>query len=194
HTEFVLRPDNKSRMSREVHVRFREGLGVQFPRATRLQVFVRSPEAAQRVFVSVERYLTRKLKLVVNQQKSRICSTNGVEFLGYQFHGSGGQIRVSDANQKKFKRRALEITRRNRGVAISARLKELGQYVRGWTGYFCLEQRKTLFRELDKWLRRRVRACYWKSWRLPNTKVRKLLQLGVRSEEAIGHGVLIRLR
>ncbi len=157
-------------------------------------MFVRSPEAAQRVFVSVERYLTRKLKLVVNQQKSRICSTNGVEFLGYQFHGSGGQIRVSDANQKKFKRRALEITRRNRGVAISARLKELGQYVRGWTGYFCLEQRKTLFRELDKWLRRRVRACYWKSWRLPNTKVRKLLQLGVRSEEAIGHGVLIRLR
>lgn len=166
-----------------------EQRGLRFVRyADDFVVFVRTPEAAQRVFVSVERYLTRKLKLVVNQQKSRICSTNGVEFLGYAFHGSGGQIRVSDANQAKFKRRAMEITRRNRGVAMSARLKELGQYVRGWTGYFCLDQRKTLFRELDKWLRRRVRACYWKWWRLPKTKIRKLLSLGIRPSEAISHG------
>ncbi|MEQ9410916.1 MAG: group II intron maturase-specific domain-containing protein, partial [Fuerstiella sp.] len=60
--------------------------------------------------------------------------------------------------------------------------------VRGWTAYFCLEQRKTLFRELDKWLRRRIRACYWKWWRLPKTKVRKLLQLGVRRDVDRGLG------
>ena len=61
--------------------------------------------------------------------------------------------------------------------------------LRGWMGYFCLEQRKTLFCELDKWLRRRVRACYWKWWRLPRTRIRKLLQLGVRREEAVTHGL-----
>ena len=71
---------------------------------------------------------------------------------------------------------------------MSARLKELAQYIRGWTAYFCLEQRKTLFHELDKWLRRRIRACYWKWWRLPKTKIRKLLQLGIRPDEAISHG------
>ena len=161
---------------------------MQFPRATRLQVFVRTPEAARRVYRSVEKYLTQRLQLVVNQKKSCVCSTNGVEFLGYQFHGLGGQIRVSESNQAKFQRRSQEITRRNRGVSMSSRLKELGQYVRGWTAYFCLEQRRTLFRELDKWLRRRIRACYWKWWRLPKTKIRKLLQLGVRRDEAYSHG------
>ena len=101
--ESDLRLDNKSRMSREVHVRFREGLGVRFPRATRLLVFTKTEVAAKRVFASVERYLTRKLKLVVNRQKSRVCRTAGVEFLGFELHGYGGQIRVSEKNLKKFK-------------------------------------------------------------------------------------------
>jgi RNA-directed DNA polymerase len=166
-----------------------ERRGLRFVRyADDFQVFVRTPEAAQRVYRSVERFLTQRLKLVVNRQKSQVSSTDGVEYLGYQFHGFGGQIRVSQKNVRKFQRRAKDITRRNRGVSMTARLKELAQYVRGWTAYFCLEQRKTLFRELDKWLRRRIRACYWKWWRLPKTKIRKLLQLGVRSAEAISHG------
>ena len=166
-----------------------EQRGLRFVRyADDFFVFVRTRAAAERVFVSVERYLTRKLKLVVNHEKSQVCSTKGVEFLGYQFHGFGGQIRVSEKNVLKFQRRAKEITRRKRGVSMSARLQELAKYVRGWTAYFCLEQRKTLFRELDSWLRRRIRACYWKWWRLPKTKIRKLLQLGIRAEEAISHG------
>lgn len=67
-------------------------------------------------------------------------------------------------------------------------LQELSQYVRGWMGYFCLEHRKTMFQGLDKWLRRRVRACYWKWWRLAKTKIRKLLQLGINRDEALNHG------
>ena len=166
-----------------------EKRGLRFVRyADDFLVFVRTPEAARRVYQSVERYLTRKLKLVVNHDKSQVCSTNGVEFLGYQFHGFGGQIRVSEKNVLKFHRRAKEITRRNRGVSMSSRLGELGQYVRGWTAYFCLEQRKTLFRELDKWLRRRIRACYWKWWKNPRTRVRNLLSLGVPRHEAVTHG------
>ena len=75
-------------------------------------------------------------------------------------------------------------------IAIDTRLRELGQCVRGWIAYFCLEQRKTLFHktlfhELDKWLRRRVRACYWKWWRLPTTKIRKLRFGNCDSEAAI---------
>jgi len=166
-----------------------EQRGLRFVRyADDFLVFVRTPAAAQRVFTSVEKYLTRKLKLVVNHDKSQICSTNGVEFLGYQFHGFGGQIRVSEKNVLKFQRRCKEITRRNRGVSMSARLRELGRHVRGWMGYFCLEHRKTLFQGLDKWLRRRVRACYWKWWRLAKTKIRKLLQLGIKRDEALNHG------
>ena len=69
-------------------------------------------------------------KLVVNHDKSQVCSTKGGEFLGYQFHGFGGQIRVSNENVQKFQRRAKEITRRNRGVSMSARLRELASDVR----------------------------------------------------------------
>jgi len=165
-----------------------EQRGLRFVRyADDFLVFVRTPAAAARVYRSVEKYLTQRLKLVVNQRKSRTCSTNGVEFLGYQFHGFGGQIRVSAANQAKFKRRVQEITRRNRGVAMSGRLTELGRYVRGWIGYFGLEHRKTMFRQLDKWLRRRIRACYWKSWRLAKTRLRKLRELGISRDEALNH-------
>jgi RNA-directed DNA polymerase len=59
-----------------------------------------------------------------------------------------------------------------------------GTYLRGWIGYFVLEQRKSLAMTLDKWLRRRVRACYWINWRLPRTRLKKLKALGVPHEEA----------
>ena len=151
-------------------------------------IFTKTEIAAQRVFESVDRYLTQKLKLVVNRQKSRVCRTAGVEFLGYEFHGYSGQIRVSEKNLKKFKQRVGEILRRNRGISMTQRLRELGQYLRGWMNYFALEQRKSISVTLDKWLRRRLRACYWKQWRLPIARVRKLVGLGIRAEEAYSHG------
>ena len=77
---------------------------MRFPRATRLQVFTKTEAAAKRVFESVERYLTRKLKLVVNRQKSRVCRTDGVEFLGFELHGYGGQIRVSEEERQEVQR------------------------------------------------------------------------------------------
>jgi RNA-directed DNA polymerase len=151
-------------------------------------IFTRTAIAAQRVFRSVEKYLTRKLKLVVNRDKSRTYSTNGVEFLSYQFHGYGGQLRVSPQSLTEFKQRAREILNRNHGKSTHQRLQELTEYLRGWIGYFALEQRRSLFDTLDKWLRRRLRACIWKQWRLPRTRVRKLKQLGVRHDEAYSHG------
>lgn len=163
--------------------------GLRFVRyADDFLVFTKTAIAARRVFRSVGRYLTRKLKLVVNRQKSSTCSTEGVEFLGYQFHGYGGQIRVSPKNIKKFKQRSRELLNRNRGISTRKRLYELTMYLRGWIGYFALDQRRSMFATLDKWLRRRLRACIWKQWRLPSTRIQKLKQLGVRHEEAYSHG------
>jgi RNA-directed DNA polymerase len=166
-----------------------ESRGLRFVRyADDFLVFTKTSEAARRVFGSVERYLTRKLKLVVNRQKSRTCSTDGVEFVGFIFTGYGGQIRVSPKNIKKFKDRVKEITRRKRGVSMQRRYKELQQYLNGWVGYFRLVPIKSFFGEMDKWLRRRIRACYWKQWRKPQARVRKLRKLGVGPEEAYSHG------
>lgn len=167
-----------------------ERRGLHFVRyADDFLVFTKTKEAAARVFVSVERYLTRKLKLVVNRQKSRICSTDGVEFLGFVFEGYGGQIRVSQKNVTKFKDRVREITRRNRGVSMTSRYQELRRYFQGWVGYFGLVPIKSFFSELDKWVRRRLRSCHWKQWRHPRTRIANLRKLGIKEKEAVTHGI-----
>ena len=73
---------------------------------------------------------------------------------------------------------------RVRGISMRQRLYELRLYLRGWIDYFVLEQRKSVSCALDKWLRRRVRACYWINWRLPRTRLKKLTALGVPHQEA----------
>jgi RNA-directed DNA polymerase len=166
-----------------------ERRGLRFVRyADDFLVFTKTEKSAKRVFASVERYLTQKLKLVVNQQKSRTCSTDGVEFLGFRFTGYSGQIRVSPKNVTKFKQRVRKITRRARGISMTARMKELGAYLRGWTGYFALVPIKSFFVALDKWVRRRLRSCYWRQWRKPQTRIRKLLSLGLAKNEAVPFG------
>jgi len=166
-----------------------ESRGLHFVRyADDFLVFTKTSEAAQRVARSIENYLTRKLKLVINHQKSRIRKTAGVEFLGFAFEGYGGHFRVSPKNQRKFKDRVREITRRNRGVSMSHRMLELRRYVQGWVGYFSLVPMQTYFEILDKWVRRRIRSCYWKQWRNPRTRIRNLRKLGVRQDQAVTHG------
>ena len=167
-----------------------ERRGHRFVRyADDFQVYTKTREAAQRVYRSVARYLTQKLKLIVNQQKSRICSTNGADFLGFLFRGYGGQILISAKNTKKFKDRVREITRRKRGVKMMTRLQELRRYFQGWVGYFSLVPLRSIFSKLDKWVRRRLRSCYWKQWRNPRTRIRKLRQLGIPKWKAILHGI-----
>jgi len=167
-----------------------EHRGLRFVRyADDFLVFTRTSEAAQRVARSIENYLTRKLKLVINHQKSRICKTAGVEFLGFAFEGYGGHFRVSPKNQQKFKDRVREITRRNRGVSMSHRMLELRRYFQGWVGYFSIVPMKTYFEILDKWVRRRIRSCYWKQWRKSRTRIANLRKLGVRRDQAVTHGM-----
>jgi len=85
----------------------------------------------------------------------------------------------------RFKHRIRELTGRSWGVSMPYRLYKLAQYLRGWMGYFGISQYYRPVPELDEWLRRRVRMCYWKQWRLCRTKVRNLLGLGVRKRHAV---------
>ena len=164
-----------------------ERRGLRFARyADDFLILVKTHRSARQVFQSVERFLTCKLKLVVNQQKSQVAPTNQVTFLGFRFVGH--HVRITEKNVVKFKRRVRQITGRSRGISMERRLAELRRYLRGWIGYFALSETKALFVELDEWIRRRVRMCYWKQWRYPRTRIRKLLELGVRREIAIPHG------
>ncbi|MEZ6039784.1 MAG: group II intron maturase-specific domain-containing protein [Planctomycetaceae bacterium] len=97
-------------------------------------------------------------------------------------------MRVSPKNERKFRNRVKQITRRNRGVSMSLRFTELHRYFQGWVAYFRFVPIKTYFAELDKWIRRRIRACDWKHWRGVRTRIANLRRLGVKDDEAVTHG------
>ena len=151
-------------------------------------IFTRTQRSAERVFASVQCYLTKVLRLVVNQEKSRIVSTDGIEFLGFVFRGRRATINVTEKNIQRFKTRIRELTGRSRGISMERRLADLKRYVRGWMGYFALASQLKLFDHFDQWIRRRIRMCYWKRWRHVRTRIRELVALGVSRRQAIRHG------
>ncbi|MCP4379629.1 MAG: group II intron reverse transcriptase/maturase, partial [bacterium] len=146
-------------------------------------ILVRSQCAGQRVMVSVTRFLEQRLKLRVNTDKSRVCSTNDCAFLGFTFRGT--KIRWLQRAFDKFKHRVRLLTGRSWRVSMSYRIKKLNQYLQGWVAYFGISEYYRPFQKLDSWIRRRIRMCYWKQWRYARTKVRELRRLGTRLDTAI---------
>jgi len=146
-------------------------------------ILVRTQRAGLRVKASITRFLLKKLKLKVNQDKSRVASTNQTNFLGFTFRGT--KIRWSDKAFREFKRRVKRLTGRSWFVSMEYRFKKLAQYLRGWMNYFGISEYYRPIPEIDHWLRRRVRMCYWKQWRRFRTRVRNLLKLGTHPGVAI---------
>lgn len=165
-----------------------ERRGHRFVRyADDLLILVKSRKAGERVMASVTRFLTRKLKLVVNEHKSHVVKTDDCVFLGFTFRGK--KLRWSDRAFEDFRHKLRELTGRSWGVSMDYRLHKLTRYVRGWMGYFGISDYYRPIPELDGWLRRRIRMCYWKQWRRPRTKIRKLLALGTSKWQAIRTGL-----
>lgn len=165
-----------------------EGRGHRFVRyADDLMVLVKSERAGQRVKANLTTYLGRRLKLPVNEKKSQVAKIDQCVFLGFTFRR--GKLRWSDAAFADFKHRLRELTGRSWGVSMQYRFEKLGQYLRGWMGYFGISEYYRPIPELDEWLRRRVRMCYWKQWRHTRTKISHLLALGVGKRTAILTGI-----
>ena len=161
-----------------------ERRGHRFTRyADDLLILVRSHRAGERVKMSITAYLGRRLKLPVNEQKSRVAPVDECEFLGFTFRK--GKLRWSASAFEDLKHRVRQLTGRSWGVSMAWRFHKLVQYLRGWMGYFGISQYYRPIPELDEWLRRRVRMCYWKRWRWVRTKVRNLLALGTGKRAAI---------
>jgi RNA-directed DNA polymerase len=161
-----------------------ERRGHRFVRyADDLIILVKSQRAGERVMASITRLIERKLKLKVNQAKSHVARTDGTSFLGFTFKGT--KIRWSDRAFAEFKRRVRKLTGRSWFVSMNYRLNKLAQYIRGWINYFGISEYYRPLPEIDHWLRRRVRMCYWKQWRYVRTKIRNLLKLGTHPGVAI---------
>ena len=97
------------------------------------------------------------MRLKVNEQKTRVCLSRDLNFLGHGILGNGSLI-LSKSSESRLKKRIRQMTRRNRGVSFTQVLSELRNYCRGWLHYFSRSQMKTRISKLDAWIRRRLRC------------------------------------
>jgi RNA-directed DNA polymerase len=121
-------------------------------------IYVQTMRAGKRVMESITHFLENKLRLRVNRGKSAVAYVQERKFLGYRLL-SAGRLGIAPASQEKVKARIRQITRRNRGVSIETVVRELNEYLTGWVTYFRYAQCRRLLRQLDRWIRRKLR-CY----------------------------------
>lgn len=144
-------------------------------------IFTRSKRAAENAQKQATRYLERKLKLTVNQQKTHIVhSSEGVKFLGVVIRTGSTGIQIKKI--REFKEKVKKRTRRNSPVNLEKVIADLNPLVRGYANYFRIANCKEVFKELSKWVRRRLRAKQLKLWKKPKRLHRRLRQLGYRGE------------
>ena len=148
-------------------------------------IYVRSQRAGERVMKSVSQFITRKLKLKVNEQKSAVSRPSKRKFLGFSFIWRRElRRRIAPKAITRFKQRVRELTRRTRGVKVETMVAQLSRYLRGWRGYFGFCQTPWVLRSLESWLRRRLRAVVWKQWKRGKVRFAELRKRGVSKDLA----------
>ena len=141
-------------------------------------IYVKSKRSGERVLASVTRFLLRRLKLKVNQNKSAVDRPWRRTFLGFTFSYRGGiRIKVSEKAAASCKSAVRRLTKRTRGQSLRHVIADLRKYLLGWKAYYGICQVKRTFVELDKWIRRRLRSYAWKQW--GRSGYRQLRRLGI---------------
>ncbi len=127
---------------------------------------------------SVKSFLTKKLKLKVNEKKSAVGRLQKRKFLGFSFWcGKELKRRIAPAALKRFKTTVRELTGRSR--SIHQTVTDLAKYLTGWRGYFGFSQTPSVLRDLESWIRRRLRSIIWRQWKRGKTRYKELRQRGI---------------
>ena len=144
-------------------------------------IFCKSKRSAERTLKNILPFIEGKLFLKVNQEKTETAHISKVKFLGYAFYRLKGKcrFRVHPKSIAKMKDKLRTLTSRNNGWSNDFRAMKITQFIRGWVNYFQLADMKTLLIKTDEWLRRRIRAIYWKQWKKIKTRYKMLKQLNV---------------
>jgi RNA-directed DNA polymerase len=161
-----------------------ERRGHQFCRyADDCNIYVRSPAAGERVMASVRRYLERRLRLRVNQQKSAVAPVGERKFLGYRLDADG-TLGIAPKSLARAKDRLRQITKRNRAISLEQMIGEANSFLAGWVTYFRHAHAHSELRGLDGWLRRKLRCVRLKQCKQPQGLRRFLKQSGVPPRQA----------
>lgn len=164
-----------------------EKRGLQYVRyADDCVIFTKSKKSAERVMESITKFIETKLRLKVNRVKSKVDRPWRIKYLGFSFYQSKGkvEIRIHPKSIAKFKDKIREITSRSNAMSMEVRYEKLKQVIRGWVNYFKIANMKRIAQNLDEWIRRRLRMCYWKQWKKIKTKYDNLTKLGIENNKA----------
>lgn len=148
-------------------------------------IYVRSKAAGERVMKSVTEFLSKRLRLKVNAEKSGVARPWERKFLGYSmtWHKQP-RLKVAPESIRRLKAKVRTIFREGRGRSLSKVIEDLNQLLRGWTQYFRLAEVKGVFEELDGWLRRKLRCLLWRQWKRNFTRAKNLMKQGLEELRA----------
>ncbi|MBU1076820.1 MAG: group II intron reverse transcriptase/maturase [Spirochaetes bacterium] len=151
------------------------------------KIYVRSRKAGERVLESITNFVEKKLKLKVNQKKSKVTRPWKSKFLGYSFtFEKSPRIKVSKESIKRFKMKLKQAIRKGRGMNLKKFIEDpLNIILRGWINYYRLSEVKNSTEELDGWIRRRLRLILWRQWKRPWTRRKRLMNAGLTEERAV---------
>lgn len=144
-----------------------------------LVIFCKSRKSAKRTYVHIIPFIENKLFLKINKDKTKVAHMRDIKFLGFSFGRSNGkcQFYLSKETLKRLKTKIRELTSRSNGWGYEYRKQRLRWYIRGWSDYFSLACYKNKLKDLDGWVRRRIRMCIWKSWKRVRTRYSNLMKL-----------------
>ena len=141
-----------------------------------VNIYLKSRRAAERVMESITRFIEDELRLKVNREKSAVGSPAVLKFLGFKLYPKKGGVGVTihPKSVKRFRKKVIEITKRNRGVKLEMIIEELRRYEAGWLNYYGQITSSNTLKYLDKFVRRRIRLYVFKQWKKPDTRFKKL--------------------
>lgn len=164
-----------------------EARGLAFCRyADDCNIYVGSKRAGERIMASTRAYLEKALRLVVNEAKSQVARPGARKFLGYRIATRLEQahIRIAPQSIERLMQRVRDLMRQGRGQSLTRTIQKLNPLLRGWASYFSLSAQHKRMKDLDGWLRRRLRCLLWRQWKRPKTRARHLLAQGLGPERA----------
>lgn len=171
-------------LDKELEVR-----GLNFVRyADDCLIMVKSEKAANRVMESITTFITKKLGLIVNVEKSKVARPNDIKYLGFGFYKKINQNiwrpKPHIKSVQKFKTKLRDILIRSRSISLDVRLLKIKQLIYGWINYFRIADMKTLFIKIDPNIRRKLRVIIWKQWKKIRKRYTCLRKLGISHRDA----------